>query len=382
MNTKNYLKFNLNPLNTLFTLGAFTLLLGACKKDRTERVYERQLVGTKGIYVLSEGDWNQANPTISYYDVEKKTTVKDYYKQVNGTGLGETANDLQVYGSKMYCVVTGTQGKPLSFIDVMDVNTGKSIKRIAFNTANDGFLPRYITFYKNKAYVSRYDGAISRIDTASLNVDAELQLKNGANNAGALEGLAVANGKLYVTNAVHPSYPTSLKSKVTVIDLTTFTKSKDIEVGNNPVRIAATNTGDLYVITWNDWVTFNDPTLVKINSTTDAVTQTETKTDLGAINIVGTQAWVTKDVYASPSIKALNLATGKLGSDLITDATTIATPYGITINPFDDSVVVGDSGSSKAFVFGKDGKIKYSFETGSNPQAAVFNYRYAFVSKD
>lgn len=376
MNKMKYLKLN------FFALVAFAVSLSACKKDRTERAYERQLVGTKGIYVLSEGDWNQANPTISYYNVETKTTVKDYYKQVNGTALGETANDLQVYGSKMYCVVTGTQGKAQSFVDVMDVTTGKSIKRIPFNTTNDGFLPRYITFYKNKAYVSRYDGAISRIDTASLNVDGELQLKNGTNNAGGLEGIAVANGKLYVTNSAHPSYPTSLKTKVTVVDLANFTKSKDIEVGTNPVKVSAASNGDVYVITWNDWVTFNNPTLVRINSATDAVTQTEDNTDLGAINIVGTQAWVTKDVYSSPSIKALNLSTGKVGNNLITDATAIVTPYGITINPFDDSVVIGDSGSSKAFVFGKDGKLKYSFETGSNPQAAVFNYRYAFVSKD
>lgn len=379
MNKMNYSKFN---LNALFALAALAVTLSACKKDRAEKVYEKEIVGTKGVYVLSEGDWNQANPTISYYDIEKKTTVKDYYRQVNGTGLGETANDLQVYGSKMYCVVTGTAGKAQSFVDVMDVTTGKSIKRIPFNTTNNGFLPRYITFYKNKAYVSRYDGTVSRIDTASLNVDGELQLKNGTNNAGGLEGIAVANGKLYVTNSVHPSYPTSLKSKVTVIDLTTFTKSKDIEVGNNPVRIAAAGNGDLYVITWNDWVIFNDPTLVRINSTTDAVIQTENNTDLGAINLVGTQAWVAKDVYSSPSVKALNLTTGKLGNNLITDATTIIMPYGITINPFDDSVVIGDGGSSKAFVFGKDGKLKYSFETGSNPQAAVFNYKYAFVSKD
>ena len=376
MNKTNYSKFK------LFALAAITVLLVACKKERTERVYEKQIVGTKGVYVLSEGDWNQANPTISYYDVEKKTTVKDYYKQVNGTALGETANDLQVYGSKMYCVVSGTQGKAQSFIDVMDVNTGKSIKRIPFNTTNDGFLPRYITFYKNKAYVSRYDGAVSRIDTASLNVDAELQLKNGTDNAGGLEGIAAANGKLYVTNSVHPSYPTSLKSKVTVIDLTTFTKSKDIEVGSNPARIAAAGNGDLYVVTWNVWGETNHPTLVRISSSTDAVIQTEDNIDLGAITILGTQAWVAKDVYSSPSVKALNLTTGKLGADLITDGTTIATPYGLTINPFDQSVVVGDSGSGKAFVFGKDGKLKYSFETGSNPQAAAFNYKYGFVSKD
>ncbi|WP_199119052.1 DUF5074 domain-containing protein [Pedobacter sp. ASV28] len=378
MNFKNYFK---PAIAITFAVAVF---FSSCKKNNEEeKILVREITGTKGIYVLNEGSWGNANSTLSYYDIEKKTVVADFYKQVNGTALGETANDLKVYGSKMYCVVSGTQGKPQSFVDVMNVATGKTIRRISFNSNNDGYMPRYIAFYKNKAYVSRYDGIISRIDTASLSIDAELQLKNGADNAAALEGLAVANGKLYVTNSAHtnPIYSNSLKSKVTVIDLTTFTKNKDIEVGNNPVRIAATENGDLYVITWNDWVTFNEPTLIRISSATDLVVQTENNTDLGAINIVKDQAWATKDIYNSvPIIKSINLSTGKLDKTLINYEASFGSPYGITINPFDNSLVVA-SMNNKAFVFGQDGKVKYSFETGINPQHAAFNYSYKYEYK-
>lgn len=367
----NYLRFN------IVALAAFAMLLGACKKDRAERTYEKEIV-TKGIYMLNEGTMGDNNSSITYYDVDNKTTVADFYEKINGNKLGETANDLQVYGSKMYCVVTGIAGKAQSFVDVMDVNTGKSIKRIPFNTTDDGFLPRFITFYKNKAYVSRYDGVVSRIDTANLTIDADLQLKNGNDNAAGLEGLAVANGKLYVVGSDYYLSSHSLKDKVVVIDLATFAKTKDITVNYNPQQIAVAATGEVFVNSWGNYVNIA-PALQKINTTTDVVTQTE-RTDLGTIKIVGDQAWATQDVYTTPKVTAINIATGKLGASLITDGTVIGTPYGVSVNPLDQSVAVADSKNSKAFVFAKDGKLKYSFATGSFPKAAAFTYRTRFVS--
>ena len=357
------------------------MLLSSCKKEKDGNIEPKvpEISGTKGIYVLCEGLWGQNNSAISYYDIATNKVEKDMYKKVNKTDLGETANDLKAYGSKMYCVVSGTQGEAKSFLDIIDIATCKSLKRISFNSAHDGFMPRYVAFYKNKAYVSRYDGVISRIDTATMSVDAELQLMNGTNKAVGLEGLAVTNGKLYVTNSWHPYYPNGLRSKVTVIDLNSFTKTKDIEVGNNPVRIAAADNGDLYAITWNVLGETNNPSLVRINSTTDAVVQKEEVLQwdyYSAITIAKNQGWV----GINAEIKAINLSTGKLGSNLITDGTTITTIYGLTVNPFDNSVVVADAegyngSAGRAYVF-MDGKKKYDFATTGLPQHSVFNYTY------
>ncbi len=367
----------LNNYFKTISLGLFAtvLLLGSCKNHYIEPAAP-EIAGTKGIYVLCEGVWPDNNSTLSYYDISKNTVEADMYQKMNGSALGKAANDLQAYGSKMYAVVSGTKGSNNSFVDVISITTGKSLKRISFNGGTDVDIPRYVTFYQNKAYVSRYDGVISRIDTATMTVDSELQLMNGANKAGGLEALTVANGKLYVTNSSHPSYANGLKTKVTVIDLATFKKTKDIEVGLNPTKIAAAANGDVYAVTWNVWGETNQPSLVKINSVTDAVVQTEAY-DLGAIAIVKDQAWVSKDVYSSPDIKSLNLTTGKLTNSLIADGTTIASPYGLTINPFDNSIVATNGAATgTAFVFGTDGKKKYSFTTGGFPQRAVFNYTY------
>ncbi len=355
---------------------AFILLMAfsSCKKEGLNSPKALEISSTKGIYMLSEGT---TNSTIAYYDITNNSVEQDIYSKVNISKLGVLANDLQSYGSKMYCVITGAAGGGNSFVDIMNVASGKSLNRISFNSGSNSFMPRYVAFYQDKAYVSRYDGVISRIDTATMAVDSELQLMNGTLKAGALEGIAVANGKLYVTNSSNDyANPNSLKTKVTVIDLATFKKMKDIEVGPNPVKISAASNGDLYTITWNVYGMDNKPTLVRISSATDAVTQTE-EYDLSLINIVKDQAWVA----GNNGIKAINLATTKLGNSLITDNTSINTPYGLTVNPFDNTVIVGDAlnynvTSGKSYVFGTDGKKKYSFATGAFPQHAVFNYNY------
>lgn len=368
---------NFYKKHTLLILATALVAVSSCKKDKIEEAEKKQVIaGTKGVYMLCEGLMGSNNSAISYYDISTKVTVADYYKQVNGASVGETANDLQQYGSKMYCVVAGIQGTKQSFLDIIDIKTCKSLKRISFNSASDGYIPRFVAFYKNKAYVSRYDGKVSRIDTATMAIDGEIMLSEG------LEQLAVANGKLYVCNSSHPFYQNGAKNKVSVIDLATFTKTKDIAVNNNPVRIQAADNGDLFVVTWNDYIVNNNPSLDRISSVSDTKIASYDY-DLGALAVNGSTAYLAKDIYSSPEIKALNTTSGALGANLITDKQTINTIYGLTINPFNKEVMVADANnysSSKGFAYcvGPDGKIKFSFETAGLPQHAVFNYTYKY----
>lgn len=358
-----------------------TLLITSCSKDKNEplipEVKQPVITGTKGVYILCEGLMGDNNSTISYYDIESGESEKDYFTKINGRPLGETANDLKAYGSKMYCVIAGIQGKKQSFLEVMDIATGKSLKTISFNSETDGSIPRYVAFYKNKAYVSRYDGKISRIDTASLAIDGELQLMNGIDQVAGLEGLAVANGKLYVTNSDHPSYPKGLKNKVTIIDLEKFAKVKDIEVGYNPVKIAAAANGDLLVVSWGNYGDIN-PDLRRISSATDVVTGTY-PLNVGPLAISKNTAYLITDWNSA--IKTFDVATGTTGSNFIKDATSINTMYGVTVNSFNDNVIITDGNyyngnTGHAYCFGANGKRKFDFITAGLPQHAVFVYNY------
>jgi hypothetical protein len=362
----SYLKIN------LLICASCLLLMSSCKKDKDNK---EEIEGTAGVYMLNEGSFGSANSEITYYDIARGTTQRNYYKQVNGNNLGENATDLQRYGSKMYCVVSGKDAGQ-SFVDVMDVATAKTIRRISFNSPTEAYHPRSVAFYKNKAYVSCYDGKVRRIDTASLAVDGEVALTPY------LEGLAVANGKLYVANS---DYTFSGANTVSIINLTSFTKVKDIAVTINPVKVAAADNGDVYVVSYGNYSTIAG-NLDRISSKTDTKISTTPVPGIdynSSIYITGSAAYVsvTDATTFKSVIKAINLNTGGLANNLITDNTTFGILYGLSVDPFNNDIYAADaisytSNTGKAYCFGADGKKKFSFETGQNPQHAVFIYKY------
>ncbi|MVN91605.1 YncE family protein [Mucilaginibacter aquatilis] len=365
-----------NKLICLLLISAIAVL-SSCSKNETEPFQKLEVESIAGIYMLSEGSYGAGNGSIAYYNMANKTSEKDYYRKVNGTALGETSNDLQRYGSKMYCVVTGIDGATKSFVDVMDINTCKTIKRISFNSATNGYMPRYIAFYQGKAYVSRYDGKISRIDTATLNVDGELDLK-----APYLEGLAVANGKLYVANS---DYLLNGVNKVSVVNLNSFTKLSDITVTQNPTKVTAAANGNVYVICQGNYTTVAAQVDV-INSLTDTKTTLTTlkgvdySTSVSIYQNAGVIG-LTNTTTFTPDIKVFNAATSTVGNNFITDGTSVGLLYGLTVDPFSGGVVIGDDVSFtskvwRAYYYDKAGVKKLEFETAVNPKSAVFVYNY------
>ena len=64
------------------------------------------------------------NAGLSCFNLNTLTMTVDTFMNVNEKGLGDTANDMIVYGSKMYIAVYGS-----SIIEVTDLS-GKSIKQI------------------------------------------------------------------------------------------------------------------------------------------------------------------------------------------------------------------------------------------------------------
>lgn len=350
------------------------LVFASCKKDRLPAV-DPQPTGTKGVYVLAEGSFSGGgHSSLTYYNIGTGVTEKDYFKKQNGIDLGLFANDLKQYGSKMYCVITGTKAATKdSYVEVINIATGKSLRRIPFSDATGGFVPRYITFYKNKAYVSGYDGYITRIDTANMNIESRIKV------GGAMEQMAVVNGKLYVTNSDRSyDYPSSNNSSVSVIDLNTFNKVKDIAVTINPIKIAATPSGDLFVATGSVYGSAVVPAFEKLSSITDTKISSAS-TEVQLVYNYGNTGFVIAGNYPY-KVNTFNTSTGVIGNAFITDGTSITLPYDVVVNPLSGEVYVTDAtdytGDGKTFCFGTDGKKKFEFATGTVPRNPVFNYSY------
>lgn len=316
-----------------------------------------------GIYILNEGLYQMNNSTLSYYDYTTGTFTEDFFLQNNHRGLGDTGNDLQKYGSKLYAVINGS-----NTIEIMKLSDATSLKSISLT----GKQPRNIAFYAGKAYVTCFNGNIIRIDTATFNIDGTLKV--GENP----DGLCVSGHKLYVANSGGLNAP-NYGHTVSVIDLNTFIIIKNIEVVSNPTVLMSDDYGDVYLVSRGNYGTI-PYTFQRIDTQQDKVVQTFDWHVLD-FTISGQYAYLYNYDYSTHQswIKVMDVTTENIVRDnFITDNTKIETPYNITVNPLNGDVYITDADNftvnGDVYCFSKDGKKKFSFSTGLNPGAIVFKY--------
>ena len=360
------MKTRLSPVFVLLIV----LLLWACD-DMHDTPTPTDLPDTPGetgqMYILSEGLFNMNNSTLCRIDFDRSTMAPDFFASMNQRGLGDTANDMKLYGNKLWIVVNVS-----SQIEVVDVNTGISIRRIpVFNAEGIARQPRFITFQGNKAYVCSLDGTVARIDITSLSID-------GVTTCGRNpDGITVANGKVYVSNSGGLDIP-NYDNTVSVIDLNSFMEIKKITVGMNPFKLQTDTQGDVYVVSRGNNADIK-ATWCRINSQTDEVAQTFD--DLPAINfsIQNDTAYMYNFDFVRNSywIKTFDCKTEQIiSNNFITDATVLERPFGISVHPTNGNVYLTDAHTytvkGDLLCFSRQGKLRYKLErVGLNPNTVL-----------
>lgn len=354
-------------------------VMQSCKKDPVEPSVVPPLVKpdtistvdttytTKGIYVLNEGLFNMNNSTLTYYNFSDSAAQTDYFNLQNGRKLGDTGNDIKIYGNKMYIIVNVS-----SQLEVVNPLTGKSIKQIPFFNGDKPRQPRYIAFNGAKAFVCSFDGTVAVIDTATLEVEKFITV--GRNP----DGIAVANNKVYVSNSGGLDYP-NYDSTVSVIDIATHAEIKKIGVRINPYIIVPDKYGDLYVISRGNYGSVK-MCLQVIDSKTDKIKYTFPGFEALNLAVNGDTAYVYYYDFMTGSGSKIMLIDVKnetiIRDNFITDGTKIETVYGIEVNKQSGDVFITDAhgftNTGELLCFSSEGKKKYSFKAGLNPSHIAF----------
>ena len=342
-------------LNYIFIALAFATLLASCRKDKTTPTPDTPTAARAGIYALNQGGFNKNNSTLTYYDYTTKALTPDMFSVANTTTLGDTGNDLGIYGSKMYIVVNNS-----NVIFITNKKTSKIIKQITLNQ------PRNVVFYKTNAFVTSYDGTVSVIDTTSLAITKTITVGHNP------EQMAIANGKLYVANS--GGFDPTPATTVSVIDLVTLAETKKVTVISNPISVAADSFGNIYILSLGDYNTILAGMTI-IDSKTDVV-KPAPSVSLGYNIPIYAQGDFVYYPTADKKIAVYNAKTQTLSSvNFITDDTVIATPSAISGDPQTGEIFVGTTPSytvnGTLYAFDKTGKKEYSIATGITPGKIV-----------
>lgn len=382
MTKKTFLKL---LFRSIIPCAAAGVLLTGCDDDKEVTPPEGEFVidpvknDVKGVYVLSEGNMGSNKASIDYFDASSGYYVTNIYPSRNPSvalELGDVGNDLKICGDYLYAVINGS-GK----VEVMKANDAVRVGQI--DIAN----PRYVADYDGFVYVSSYMsgtngvGSVYKINPETLQIAARVDVGYEP------EEMAVANGKLYVANSggYRAMNGGPYDRTVSVIDLSSFTVTKSIDVDVNLHRLRADNNGHIYVSSRGDYGAIPS-SLYVIDSATDEVIK---HIDCGVSDMwihgdkvylytVGyDQNWMATYSYRTISLSDLTVSSGSF----ITDGSDsrIVAPNGIAVNPVTGDIFIADArnyvSAGAVYCYGNDGKLKWTHNSGDIPGHFAFKTR-------
>ena len=355
-----------------------SITLMGCSEDDTipkveeEDLFPQAVTAINGLYLLNQGNMNTNKASLDFYDYASGKYQRNIFGEINPDatlGLGDVGNDLGIYGSKLYAVINKS-----SKLEIMDAKTTKRLKVIDIEGS------RFITFSKGKAYVSAYgkslNGFVAEIDTASFEITRTVEVGRQP------EQLAVVNGRLYVANAGWASAP-NYETKLSVVDLNSFSVINKIEVGTNLLHVKADKYGDLYVSSQGDFgatpskLHVIDTKTSKLKKTFDVPVANLTIVDDIAYVVSSTYNWETDENitdYHLINVKNEELLGDSFLPKSVSDE--IKSPSALAVDPTSKYIYIADArdyvSPGKLYCIDKGGVLKFTKVTGDAPASIAF----------
>lgn len=195
-----------------------------------------------GVFVLNEGNFGQANASITAYDPVTGEASQNQYENENGSPIGDILYSATEIGDRLYLVVNNS-----SKIEVVDKETLTKIATIRI--ANEASPRELVQVSETKAYVTNlYGNSVSVID---LETNEEASIIAVGSNP---EGIAVVGERAYVANSGFGNGNT-----LSIINTATDEVTGTITVGDNPVSILKQDNDQLWVVCAGAYGDFSDP---------------------------------------------------------------------------------------------------------------------------
>lgn len=353
----------MKSMKWMFMLLAATAFV-ACDEDEEVTNGNNQapfVAQSTGFFVVNEGSsWNTIEGTLTYMDYTQEAANNGVFAAANGRSLGATPNGACLYGSKLYIPVTES-----NTIEVVSLTDMKSTQ-IKLDAHLAG--ARSIVSHKGAVYASLYSGHVIKLDTASLQVADSLAL--GAGNTYP-ERMVVAGEKLYVPNSGY-MYGTT----VSVIDLATFTKTTDLTVPQNPTKLEADASGNVYLLCMGDYAT-QAATIYQLDVITGNATALAQATMMDIPDGTNTLYACNAPYGGEVSYFKMNLASVNLTQEKLN--VSVNAPYAIAVDPVNGNIVVTSMQSSYDYtapgyanVYDSNCQLLKKVDTGVNPGTICF----------
>lgn len=309
-----------------------------------------------GVVVVNEGNFTDADGTISFFNPENETVTLDLFGLVNNDrALGDVVQSMTIAGDEAYIIVNNSNK-----VEIVDANTFEAI-----HTLSDVSLPRYFATANGKGYLTEWVsfvavGRVSVIDLATHEVLNTITTDFGAEN------IIATSNKIFVSN--------NFSNTVSVIDPSTDEVIETIEVGSSPGEFVVDSENNLWVICGGDYEA-NNGTLVQLNPVSEVVIKTIELSINPSVKLAIDEAKTSLFYYNDNIVYKTAISAVEEAEPFITQASNVSF-YGIDIDSETDIIYLADSkgflGNGTVYRYNTDGSFIDTFNAGRGPNGFLF----------
>lgn len=359
---KMRIRFGNKILGTLAMMG-LSLFFVACSNenggdDITPEIPKPEIIG-ENLIICNEGNWQSDNGQLSYYDGTAGVLTNKWFRQVNGSKLGDTPNDIvQVNDTLIAIAVNWSNIIQYIHPDGTACGATENVPNNRRMCADGNYL--YITSYAHQCGNQTFEkGYVAKIDVKTKQVVATCEV------GWEPEGVRLYEDKLYVANTGGYAFSEGheYETTVQVVDAETMKSIKTIDTGCINLYGEMSQAGQyLCINSCGDYYNVKPKTVI-VDCKTDEVKTfdfpcTYNTTDGKLFYTVGSEFSYNTGAYVY-QIETINPETKEVKDGIFCEAITrkikeITSPYELYISPYTKNVYFTDAGSyaSAGYLYG------------------------------
>ena len=326
--------------------------------DITPEIPKPEIIG-ENLIICNEGNWQSDNGQLSYYDGTAGVLTNKWFRQVNGSKLGDTPNDIiQVNDTLIAIAVNWSNIIQYIHPDGTACGATENVPNNRRMCTDGNYL--YITSYAHQCGNQTFEkGYVAKIDVKTKQVVATCEV------GWEPEGVRLYEGKLYVANTGGYAFSENhaYETTVQVVDAETMKSIKTINTGCINLYGEMSQAGQyLCINSCGDYHNVKPKTVI-VDCKTDEVKTfdfpaTYNSTDGDVFYTVGSEFSYNTGEYVY-SIKTINPKTQEVKDGIFCEAITqkikeITSPYELYISPYTKNVYFTDANSygSAGYLYG------------------------------